>query len=112
LLKQGVFPLTISPDVIPSLGQYGVAGLMEALWFLERRHSSQRERELTEAHALLVREREELSELIGVVKENSAAMTALKQSQSRLSRVCEEIVVHLRSGGRSVPQESADRPEL
>lgn len=108
----GVLVLAISPDVIPSLGQYGVAGLMGALWFLERRHSSQRDRELSEAHALLVRDREELSELLGVVKENSAAMTALKQSQARLSGVCEEIVVYLRSGRLSVPQESADRPEL
>lgn len=79
------------------LAQYGVAGMMGVLWFLERRHSTQRERELSEAHGVLVGQRAELNVLIGVVKENSVAMTSLERSQGRLVSVCEEIADFLRS---------------
>ncbi len=89
--------MNIQPELVPAVAQYGVAGMMGVLWFLERRHSSQRERELTEAHGVLMEQRAELSELIGVVKENSVAMTGLEKSQGRLSGVCEEIACYLRS---------------
>ncbi len=89
--------MNIQPEVVPTIAQYGIAGMMGVLWFLERRHSSQRERELTEAHGVLMEQRAEISELIGVVKENSVAMTTLERSQGRLSGVCEEIASYLRS---------------
>ena len=88
----------MQPALTPIVSQYGVAGLMGLLWLFERRHSSQRERELTESHTRLMKQNTELSELVGVIKENSVAMTSLEKSQARLSQVCEEIAAHLRTG--------------
>jgi len=88
----------MQPDLVPIVTQYGVAGLMGMLWLFERRHSSQRERELTESHTRLMQQHTELSELMGVIKENSVAITSLESSQARLSRVCEEIATQLHSG--------------
>jgi len=78
------------------LAQFGVAGLMGLLWIVERRHSSQRERELTEAHQRLMEHRTELAELIGVVKDNTAAMTAVREGQERLARACGHVAAELR----------------
>jgi len=96
-------------EMVPLIAQYGIAGLMGALWLMERRHSATRERELSESHTLLVRQREELSEMMDVVKENSRAMSAVERSQARLTQVCEEIAGHLRSrrSGRPPSGDSA-----
>src|SRR5690606_15339036 len=83
-------------QALEPLAQTGVAGVMALLWFLERRHSSQRERELSAAHEEIMRSRTALGELIAVVKDNSVAMTALERSQSRLVMVCERIAEELR----------------
>ncbi len=92
-------------SILQPMAQFGVAGLMGILWVIERRHSNQRERELSEAHQRLMEHRTELSELIGVVRDNTAAMTALQEGQARLARTCEQITAALRrsrhGGGNS-----------
>lgn len=76
--------------MLQELAQFGAAGLIGILWILERRHSNQRERELTEAHARLMQQREELSELILVVRDNVAAMTAVERGHDRLIALLED----------------------
>ncbi|MFG0329914.1 MAG: hypothetical protein ACF8PN_08455 [Phycisphaerales bacterium] len=75
--------------------QFGVAGFVGALWWLERRHSAQRERELSEAHERLMRQRVELHELIAVLRENTVSLTSVEESQDRLVDACERIAMEL-----------------
>ncbi|GEM_PF-1602615 len=90
--------------IVQHLAQLGAAGLMGLLWVLERRHGSQRERELTEAHLRIMENRTELGELIGVVKDNTAALSAVHGGQERLSRACEQVAVELRQARAAGPR--------
>ncbi len=89
--------------IVQHLAQLGAAGLMGLLWVLERRHGAQRERELTEAHVRLMESRTELGELIGVVKDNTAALAAVHSGQERLSQAFEQVAGELRQS-RAVPR--------
>ena len=59
-----------SPDVT-NVAQLGVAGLMAALWWWERRYSRQREDELTEAHKEILGQREHLQALLDALEGNT-----------------------------------------
>lgn len=99
-------------SILQHLAQFGVAGLMGILWVIERRHSNQRERELSEAHQRLMEQRTELGELIGVVRDNTAAMTALQEGQSRVARAFEQVTAELRrsrQGGGSASRRPMDQ---
>lgn len=84
-------------QMLSYVAQFGMAGLMGLLWILERRHSSQRERELSEAHTRILEQREELSELIAVVRDNTTAMTSLVQQQTHLTLICEQVAAFFRN---------------
>lgn len=94
--------------IVQQMAQLGAAGLMGLLWILERRHSSNRERELTESHVRLMEQHVELNEIIKVVNDNTTACTAMQESQKRLSGVCEQIVTELRRLGSNfqLPKQS------
>ena len=71
------------PDVL-NLTQFGVAGLMGALWWWERRYSRQREEELTQAHQVILETREHLSAVIDALQGNTkviAEFTAVMRSE-------------------------------
>lgn len=74
----------MQPDLIPTLTQFGVAGLVAAMWLVERRAASTREKQLAEAHDRLVESRAHLDVLLTVVKDNTRAITALEAAVSRL----------------------------
>jgi len=84
-------------DIYQQFTQFGLAGLMGVLWYMERRASLKRERELTESHDRLMIQQQELGELVGVVKDNTAALTAVERSQAQLVTVCDRIVTELRN---------------
>jgi len=71
-------------ESIESLTQFGVAGLMGALWTWERWISRRREAELSEAHRRLMRQREELSVLVRLVRRNTRAVERFEATQSHL----------------------------
>lgn len=75
----------MDPALITSLTPFGAAGLIAWLWLTERRGSAERERQLTEAHAHLSRQRIELSLLVDVVRENTRALTSLEAALRRRS---------------------------
>lgn len=75
----------MNPDVIPTLTQFGVAGLIAAMWLVERRASAARDRQLAEAHDRLVESRAHLDALLTVVKDNTRAITALEGAVARLA---------------------------
>jgi hypothetical protein len=69
------------PDLL-NVTQLGVAGLMGALWWWERRYSRQREDELTQAHQEILQQREHLQTLLEALEGNTkviAEFTAVQQ---------------------------------
>jgi len=61
--------------------QFGVAGIMGAMWLIERRASARREEQLTEAHEKLIGQIAERGALIDVVRDNTRALSMLEAGQ-------------------------------
>jgi hypothetical protein len=83
-----VLSQVVGPDVL-SLTQCGVAGLMGALWWWERRYSRQREDQLTEAHQAILGQREHLQAILDALQANTRAIgefTAVQEEILRLLR--------------------------
>ena len=75
----------LSPDVI-NVTQFGVAGLMGALWWWERRYSRQREDQLTEAHEKIVQQREHLDVLLEALEGNTKVIVEFTAVQGEILR--------------------------
>jgi len=70
-----------TPDIL-NVTQVGIAGLMGALWWWERRYSRQREDQLTEAHQEILQQREHLQALLDALAGNTKVIgefTAVQQ---------------------------------
>lgn len=74
-----------NPESIQTMTQFGVAGLMGALWLWERLYSRKREQQLTEAHQRITTQQLELQTLIELVRRNTAAIERFEQSQQRIA---------------------------
>lgn len=72
--------------MIDSLVQFGVAGLMGALWVWERLYSRRRERELSQSHERLMQQHEHVESLVKLVRLNTQAMV---HSDRTGKRICE-----------------------
>ncbi len=72
-------------DLLESLTQFGVAGLMGALWVWERMLSRRREQQLNDTHARLMRERDALRVLIRLVRRNTEAIERFERTQEQLT---------------------------
>ena len=81
-------------EVLSALTQFGVAGMVCAMWLIERSASGKREQEIREAHAALIGQIEERAALIEVVRDNTRALSMLEAGQRGLVDVL---------SGRSVP---------
>jgi hypothetical protein len=84
------FLVDASAPPLAELTSFGAAGLMGTMWLWERRMSRRREEQLDEAHARIVGDRVQLDELIGVVRQNSAAFARLSAVQEQLVRRLEQ----------------------
>lgn len=74
----------VDPGVVGPLTQFGAAGLIGWMWLTERRAAGTRERQAAELVERVRRDREAIEVLVGVVKENTRAMTALEAGQRGL----------------------------
>lgn len=83
--------MTDDPASFQTLTQFGVAGLMGALWLWERLYSRKREQQLTEAHQRLITQQLELQTLIELVTRNTAAIERFEQTQQRLADLLERM---------------------
>lgn len=90
-------------DLILQLTQFGAAGLIGLLWIVERRHAMQRDRQLAESHARIVRQQHEIGALLDVVKDNTRAVTALEQSQMHLSSLI-RMMIGTRAAARAAAE--------
>ncbi|MFK7788217.1 MAG: hypothetical protein AB8C95_01825 [Phycisphaeraceae bacterium] len=80
-----------NPESLRELTQFGMAGLMGALWIWERVYSRKREQELTQAHQRLIAQQEELQTLIDLVTGNTATIERFGQTQQRLAELLERL---------------------
>ena len=80
-----------NPETIQTAAQFGVAGLMGALWLWERLYSRKREQQLTEAHQRIAAQQLELQTLIELVRRNTAAIERFEQTQQRIAEALERI---------------------
>ncbi|MEO1716104.1 MAG: hypothetical protein AAFR76_03235 [Planctomycetota bacterium] len=71
-------------EVAGAIAQLGAAGLIGLMWLSERRAATERDRQLTEQHERLKRDRTELSVLVGVLESNTRALASLEAGQGRL----------------------------
>jgi hypothetical protein len=85
-------------ELMQGLTQFGVAGLMGALWIWERMHSRMREQQLTEAHERLMAEREHLNILMRTVQRNTAAIERFDQTQAKLHGLLEKVYGEMSRG--------------
>lgn len=74
----------MSDTVLAMMTEFGAAGLIGLMWMLERRHAAKRDRQLDEAHQRLFSQRQELDVWLGLVRENTRAVSGLEQTQREL----------------------------
>ena len=72
------------PDTVLNISQLGIAGLMGALWWWERRYPRQREDQLTEAHTEILQQREHLSTLLDALQQNTRAIDSFTAAHQDL----------------------------
>jgi hypothetical protein len=89
-------------EVIEALVQFGVAGLMGALWVWERTYSRQREQQLSEVHGRLTRREESVGALVRLVRQNTRAMVRVERTQNRMCEVLEGIQREMSSERKGV----------
>lgn len=77
--------------IAEALAQFGVAGLMGALWVWERSMSRKRESELSASHQRLMSQRYQLRELVRALHRNTRAFERFEQSQNRLRELLERM---------------------
>ena len=78
-----------TPEVV-NVTQLGVAGLMGALWWWERRYSRQREDQLTEAHQALMQQKEHLQVLLEALEGNTKVISEFSAVQGEILRALKE----------------------
>lgn len=69
---------------LAALAQFGVAGLVCWMWLAERRAASVRERQVSELHERVMRERREVDVLVAALNDNTRALAALEACQRGL----------------------------
>lgn len=73
------------PELAATLTQFGVAGLIGWMWLTERRTGAERERQITEAHAMIHRVAEDRTALLDALRDCARAMVALECAQRALA---------------------------
>ena len=76
-----------STDALLPLAQFGVAGLMGGLWWWERRYSRTREEQLTQAHDLILNQREHLKSLLEALQNNTKAVAEFTEVQHEIMQL-------------------------
>lgn len=75
---------------IDSISSLGAAGLIGVMWLWERRQSTQREKQLDEAHTRILADRVQLDALIDLVQHSTETLSKLALQQDALLRKLEE----------------------
>jgi len=77
---------------VTDLANFGAAGLMGAMWLWERRLSRTRERQLSEAHARILRDEQRLELLTQVVEQNTSAVARFSETQRQVIETLRDLI--------------------
>jgi hypothetical protein len=81
----------VEQELAAMAAQFGAAGLIAWMWLTERRHSSARDRQLSEAHERMLEQRTALEQLLRVIGENTVALTGVGAGQQRIAEAIERL---------------------
>jgi len=71
-------------ELLSAVTQFGVAGMVCAMWLIERRASAKREQQINEAHEKLIGQMDDRAALIEVIRDNTRALCLLEAGQRGL----------------------------
>lgn len=80
---------------VTDLTSFGAAGLMGAMWLVERRLNRTREEQLLQAHERITRDEERISCLTDVINRNTAAIVKLSQNQINQAQLLKDLLDEL-----------------
>ncbi len=89
----------MEPELISTVTQFGMAGLIACLWLIERRWAGVREKQLSDAHDRLLEQRVQVEALMRLVTDNTRAITAVEAGQRTLTELLTRLA-RRRGGGR------------
>jgi small-conductance mechanosensitive channel len=100
------------PAIASAVAQFGAAGLIAAMWLLERRAAAQRDNQLAEAHRRIQEDRVALDALLAALDRATRALTALESGQQRLAAAIERMTLARRRGSAraAAPQQRRRTP--
>lgn len=78
-----------APDTLLNVSQLGIAGLMGGLWWWERKYSRQREEQLSQAHEMILQQKEHLQALLDALEQNSRVIATFTAAQQDLKSLIE-----------------------
>ena len=78
-----------APDAILNVSQLGIAGLMGGLWWWERKYSRQREDQLSQAHEVIMQQKEHLQALLDALEQNTRVIATFTAAQQDLKSLIE-----------------------
>lgn len=79
------------PELLTTVTQFGVAGLIGWMWLAERKAAGERERQLTESHRRIVGQGEDRAALVEALRDCTRAMVALECAQRALVAAVERV---------------------
>lgn len=85
------------------LTNFGAAGLIAAVWLVERRAAGARERALEQAHERLLGERRDTAILIRLVRDSTRALAAVERTQRAVLDVLGSMASRDRPGSGGDP---------
>ena len=68
-------------EILSALTQFGVAGMVCAMWLIERRSSAKHEQQIHEAHESLIGQMADRGVLIEIIRDNTRALSMLESGQ-------------------------------
>ncbi|MDX2116303.1 MAG: hypothetical protein SFZ24_11890 [Planctomycetota bacterium] len=78
-------------ELVTTMTQFGMAGLVGWMWLVERRAAAARETQLVAAHERLMEQRVQLDALLRVVAENTRAVASVEAGQRALGAAIEAL---------------------
>ncbi|MEM7755174.1 MAG: hypothetical protein AAF297_06020 [Planctomycetota bacterium] len=81
----------LETELVASITQFGVAGLIGWMWMTERRAAAAREKQLGDVHERLMRERREMELIVEVVRENTRMLAGVEAGQRALVDAVERL---------------------
>ena len=81
--------------IISELTSLGAAGIIGAMWLTERKLSQKRNRQISQAHKEILQKSEHIECLTNVIKENTAAVSKLNQTQIFQTELIKQLLEEL-----------------